>query len=161
MTGIVRSLAVALLVAVAGCDAPSPPAQAEKESEAASSARSPASPSESSIQHGNPASANCAALGGQLSIETLPRGGQFGVCLFEDNRQCEEWALMRGDCPVGGLKVTGYVTAAARYCAITGGKYAADPAGDAEHERGTCTLPDGTACDADAYYGGTCVAASR
>ena len=28
---------------------------------------------------------------------------------------------MRGDCPVGGVKVTGYVTPAARYCAITGG----------------------------------------
>jgi putative hemolysin len=32
--------------------------------------------------------------------------GQYGVCFFEDNRQCEEWALLRGDCPVGGKKVT-------------------------------------------------------
>ena len=48
-------------------------------------------------------------------------GGQIGVCYFEDNRQCEEWALMRGECPVGGVKVTGYVTPAGRYCAITGG----------------------------------------
>jgi hypothetical protein len=26
-------------------------------------------------------------------------------------------------CPVGGIKVTGYVTPAAQYCAITGGEY--------------------------------------
>ena len=40
-------------------------------------------------------------------------GGQYGICFFDDNRQCEEWALLRGDCPVGGLKVTGYITPAA------------------------------------------------
>jgi hypothetical protein len=32
------------------------------------------------------------------------------VCVFGDNRQCEEWALMRGQCPAGGIRVTGYVT---------------------------------------------------
>jgi putative hemolysin len=53
----------------------------------------------------NPASENCAAHGGRLLIETAP-AGQYGVCLFEDNRQCEEWALLRGACPVGGIKVT-------------------------------------------------------
>jgi len=35
--------------------------------------------------------------------------------------QCEEWAMARGECPVGGVKVSGYNTSAARYCAITGG----------------------------------------
>ena len=44
--------------------------------------------------------------------------GQYGVCMFEDNRQCEEWALMHGDCPVGGLKITGYENEAEVYCAI-------------------------------------------
>ena len=43
--------------------------------------------------------------------------------LFEDNRQCEEWALLNGDCPVGGLKVTGTSHRPAQYCAITGGAY--------------------------------------
>jgi len=55
----------------------------------------------------NPASENCVAQGGALLIETRGDGGQYGVCLFEDNRQCEEWALYRGDCPVGALKITG------------------------------------------------------
>src|SRR5512139_2612950 len=62
----------------------------------------------------NPASKNCMSQGGTLTIETRGDGGQFGVCYFEDNLQCEEWALFRGDCPVGGVKVTGYVTPAAR-----------------------------------------------
>ena len=72
----------------------------------------------------NPASQNCLEQGGTLSFEERGDGGQFGICYFEDNRQCEEWALMRGDCPVVGLKVTGFITSAARYCAITGRTYA-------------------------------------
>src|SRR5262245_52405113 len=43
-------------------------------------------------QRANPASENCVAQGGRLVIETAGDGGEFGVCLFEDNRQCEEWA---------------------------------------------------------------------
>jgi hypothetical protein len=31
--------------------------------------------------------------------------------------------MMRGDCRAGGVRVTGYVTPAARYCVITGGAY--------------------------------------
>ena len=33
----------------------------------------------------NPASQNCVDKGGSLSIEERGDGGQFGVCLFEDN----------------------------------------------------------------------------
>lgn len=107
-------------------------------------------------QLANPASENCIAQGGTLSIETRGDGGQYGVCIFEDNRQCEEWALMRGECPVGGVKVTGYVTPAARFCAITGGEYAVTGDSGGENEQGTCTLADGKTCDAWAYYNGTC-----
>jgi putative hemolysin len=60
----------------------------------------------------NLASQNCVAQGGTLRIEERGDLGQFGVCYFEDNRQCEEWALLRGECPVGGVKVTGYTTEA-------------------------------------------------
>ena len=83
-------------------------------------------------------------------------GGQYGICLFEDNRQCEKWALMRGDCPVGGLKVTGYVTPAAQYCVITGGTYAITGNDGADDEQGTCTFKDGASCDAWDYYNGKC-----
>lgn len=107
-------------------------------------------------QLANPASQNCVEKGGKLVIERQPDGGQYGVCLFEDNRQCEEWALMRGQCPAGGIRVTGYVTPAARYCAITGGRYAVVARSGAPDEQGTCTVSGGKTCDADAYYRMTC-----
>ena len=57
----------------------------------------------------NPASENCIQKGGKLEMRTNKKG-EYGVCLFEDNRQCEERALLRGDCPEGGVKVTGYLS---------------------------------------------------
>jgi putative hemolysin len=106
-------------------------------------------------QLANPASQNCVKQGGTLKIERRPDGGQYGVCVFTDNYQCEEWALFRGDCPKNGLRVTGYVTPAGRYCAITGGRYTAVKE-TAAGEQGVCSLPGGKACNADAYYAGTC-----
>lgn len=104
----------------------------------------------------NPASQNCVKQGGALVIETRPDGGQYGVCQFEDNRQCEEWALLRGECPIGGVTVTGYATPAGRYCAITGGQYAANSGRGSDDEQGTCTFKDGRQCDAQAYFEGAC-----
>jgi putative hemolysin len=104
----------------------------------------------------NPASENCAARGGTLAIEKDASGGEYGVCSFADNRQCEEWAMLRGECPVGGLRVTGYVTPAARYCAITGGRYTVTAASNTPEEQGTCALSKGRTCDARAYFAGSC-----
>jgi putative hemolysin len=108
----------------------------------------------------NPASQNCVDQGGALAFEERGDGGQFGVCTFEDNMQCEEWALMRGECPVGGVKVTGYATPAARYCAITGGAYAVTANSGQADEQGTCTLPGGVQCDAVEFYNGACDAST-
>ena len=104
----------------------------------------------------NPASVNCAKQGGTLRIETRGDGGQYGVCVFGDDRQCEEWAMMRGACPLGGVRVTGYVTPAARYCAITGGRYTVTANDNRPDEQGSCALPGGKACDAVAYHAGRC-----
>jgi putative hemolysin len=104
----------------------------------------------------NPASTNCARLGGVLTIETDGSGGQYGVCHFEDNRQCEEWALLRGECPTGGLRITGYATPAARYCALRGGHYLPLSGGNTSSEQGVCAFPSGKACAAGAYYDGLC-----
>lgn len=105
----------------------------------------------------NPASENCIAKGGQSRIETAGSGAQYGICLFEDNRQCEEWALMRGACPLGGIKVTGYATPQARYCAIRGGNYVVTTQQTAtSSELGDCTLPGKPTCDALALYEGRC-----
>ena len=106
----------------------------------------------------NPASQNCLDQGGTLVIQERGDGGQYGVCYFEDNRQCEEWALMNGHCPVGGLKIIGYITEAAIYCAITGGTYAISGTDAAGIEQGSCTLPDETNCDVWEYYNGICPA---
>jgi putative hemolysin len=46
----------------------------------------------------NPASVHCIESGGTLEIVTGDDGGQFGMCVFPDGSQCEEWAFYRGDC---------------------------------------------------------------
>ena len=105
----------------------------------------------------NPASVNCINQGGKLLIAKRGDGGQYGICYFADNRQCEEWALFRGFCPPGGRRITGYITDAARYCVLVGGEYqVAAPATSASPERGTCRTRDGRQCDADAFYAGGC-----
>lgn len=98
----------------------------------------------------NPASVNCKDKGGTLEIKEGKRG-QYGICYFEDNRQCEEWALMRGECPVGGLKITGYDNDAEIYCAITGGEV--QGVGTATP---MCKRIDGTLCNAQANFDGDC-----
>ena len=104
----------------------------------------------------NPASTRCVELSGRHSIEKGPTGSEFGVCLFDDNRQCEEWALLRGECPLGGRRITGYATQAGRYCAITGGEYTVTSGSDPSDEKGTCKLAGGKVCEADAYWLGNC-----
>ncbi len=110
----------------------------------------------SSSQIANPASENCVKQGGTVSIQKRGDGGEYGVCVFEDNMQCEEWAMMRGECPVGGIKVTGYVTPAATYCAITGGEYKVTGNSNTDKEQGTCTFKNGKTCDVWEYYNGKC-----
>ncbi|MDQ0142425.1 putative hemolysin [Cupriavidus necator] len=48
----------------------------------------------------NPASVNCTQRGGKLQIVSTP-AGQTGICTFPSGRQCEEWALLRGECAAG------------------------------------------------------------
>lgn len=113
-------------------------------------------PAPAKVGLANPASQHCAQQGGALTVEKNGAGGEFGVCTFGDNLQCEEWAMLRGQCRTGGIKVTGYVTAAARYCALTGGSYAVTSGSNAADEQGTCTLPGGQRCAAAAYFDQTC-----
>jgi putative hemolysin len=94
-----------------------------------------------------------------ILIERGPAGG-CGVCVFDDNRQCEEWALLRDAGPRGGLRVSGYLTAAARYCAITAGHYLLTAHGGAPEEAGRCPLPGGRSSAADTYVAAQCGAAA-
>lgn len=97
----------------------------------------------------NPASVNCGKLGGTLIIKKNGSGGEYGLCDFGDNMQCEEWALYRGDCPVGGRKTTGFDNMEEKYCAWLGGTTYAVP-------NATCTFKDGSTCSDTALYNGTC-----
>lgn len=111
----------------------------------------------SNLKIANPASQNCTKQGGQLLIEKNPNGAEYGVCRFTDNRQCEEWALLRGDCPLGGKKITGYGSDAARYCTIRGGVYKFRANATAiQPEQGDCKLSKGIICDAHDFYSGDC-----
>ncbi|GAB4480077.1 MAG: hypothetical protein Kow00124_26420 [Anaerolineae bacterium] len=49
----------------------------------------------------NPASVYCEEQGGTLEIRTDASGGQYGVCIFEDGSECDEWAFYRGECQPG------------------------------------------------------------
>lgn len=106
------------------------------------------SPNSKNNQLANPASENCIKLGGTLTLENGPKG-QYGVCTFEDNMQCEEWALFKGDCPKGGIKITGFDNKEQIYCAISGGKTTATK--DAK-----CILPNGEICSDLDFYNGSC-----
>ena len=108
-------------------------------------------------QIANPASKNCAEEGGRLTIEKNAAGSEYGVCIFDVDHQCEEWALFRKECPVGGVNIVGYVTDAAKYCGIRGGKYEITAhETKIQPEQGTCTLPDKQVCDAHLLYSGKC-----
>jgi len=97
----------------------------------------------------NPASVNCTKVGGNLTIEKNGTGGEYGLCYFEDNRACEEWALLRGDCSLGGMKTTGYDTVDQKYCAWSGGQTFAVP-------NSVCTFKNGSKCSTIDFYNGKC-----
>lgn len=105
---------------------------------------------ETQTQIANPASTNCVKLGGNLVIQKRGDGGEYGLCYFEENRACEEWALLRGDCPYGGRKTTGYITIDQNYCAWTGGYTLAET-------NSACTFKNGSKCPTIDFYNGTCL----
>ncbi|AKA37287.1 DUF333 domain-containing protein [Yersinia ruckeri] len=51
------------------------------------------------VSMANPASVNCANVGGVLTLTKQLDGGTIGMCQLPDGKRCEEWALMRGACP--------------------------------------------------------------
>jgi len=46
----------------------------------------------------NPASVYCEGQGYRLEMRTDADGGTYGVCIFPDGTECEEWAFYRGEC---------------------------------------------------------------
>ncbi|MDI6825905.1 MAG: DUF333 domain-containing protein [Candidatus Aenigmarchaeota archaeon] len=50
---------------------------------------------------GNPASEYCVEHNGTLEIRADEKGNQYGVCVFSDGSECEEWVYYRGECQPG------------------------------------------------------------
>jgi putative hemolysin len=77
--------------------------------------------SRTSVGMPNPASENCVAQGGTLEIRQ-GEGGEAGYCVFADGSECEEWALMRGECAPGqsAASADGAFADPFAYCAAVG-----------------------------------------
>jgi hypothetical protein len=106
----------------------------------------------------NPASIFCKDQGGELIMQIRTNLGEYGVCVFEGNRGCEEWAMYRNRCPVGGVDISPYVTEAARFCVLTGGTYLPTENLSTPEEQGVCVFQNGTQCDVWGYFRGECFA---
>jgi len=100
------------------------------------------------IQALNPVNSYCTENGGIIVSKELPNKEKYEECSFEDNRWCEAVALYNGECPIGGIKITGYDNKAQIYCAITGG--------EVSMELETCTFSNGVTCGTEDYYNGNC-----
>ncbi|NIN66658.1 MAG: DUF333 domain-containing protein [Anaerolineae bacterium] len=48
----------------------------------------------------NPASVYCEEQGGTVEIRDS-EAGQYGVCVFDDGSECDEWAFFNGECQPG------------------------------------------------------------
>mgnify|MGYP001357164834 CR=1 FL=1 len=70
----------------------------------------------------NPSSVNCINKGGHIQMEKTESGGTYGICIFSGNKQCEEWALFREECPLGGVEVSD-LPKKVRHCIIRGGSF--------------------------------------
>ncbi len=46
----------------------------------------------------NPASIYCIENGHKVELRSDESGAQFGVCVFSDGTECEEWAYFQGEC---------------------------------------------------------------
>lgn len=49
-------------------------------------------------QIANPASVKCVEDGYRLEIRKDEEGNEYGVCIDDEDNECEEWAYFRGEC---------------------------------------------------------------
>ncbi len=122
----------------------------------------PTSAAVASADMPNPASAYCEEQGGTLDIRTDVEGGQFGVCIFADGSECDEWAYFRGECAPAAEASTGAAEAApgmpnpaSVYCEAQGG-VSEIRTGEGGGQVGICVFPDGSECDEWDLFHGDC-----
>lgn len=96
-------LAIGVVIALAGCDFGGISTASEVE-EIGDEAVDEAAPEV--IGLANPASVYCEDQGYTLEIREDADGGQYGVCIFPDGSECEEWAFFNGECAPGAAEDT-------------------------------------------------------
>ena len=95
----------------------------------------------------NPASTFCVENGGQWKTWNN-QVGERGICYYSALNQCEEWAMFRGECPVGGADLREYINDKNKqYCLMVGGTVVDD---------NDCTLLSGTTCNLVELGSGLC-----
>ncbi len=114
-------------------------------------------PPETADQSGmpNPASVYCEEQGGQLEIRTDDVGGQYGVCIFDDGSECEEWDFYNGKCAPEDAEIVGMPNPASVYCEEQGGQLEIRSDADGG-QYGVCIFSDGSECDEWAFFRGEC-----
>ena len=122
-----------------------------------------ATPTLDTIDIANPASAYCEEQGFKVDIRTAQDGSQYGVCMFEDDSECEEWAYYHDECKPGDMEVAqapiatpaGIANPASNYCAEKGGISEIRTAQDGS-QYGVCTFPGGKECEEWDLFNGKC-----
>jgi len=114
----------------------------------------------------NPAAANCEMEGYRYQIRTTADGSQYGVCIFPDESECEEWAFFRGECapvpenPASGTDNSQITNPASVNCEQKGGSLETRTAADGS-QAGVCVFPDGSECDEWALFRDECAPGSN
>jgi putative hemolysin len=105
----------------------------------------------------NPASVYCEEQGYTVEMRE-GTGGVYGVCIFSDGSECDEWAYFRGECAPGEAAADGNMAGlpnpASVYCEEQG--YTVEMREGTGGVYGVCIFPDGSECDEWAYFRGEC-----
>jgi putative hemolysin len=112
----------------------------------------------------NPASVFCEENGGKLEIRKDNQGNEYGVCIFANGNECDEWAYYRGECDENGPKDpgaandngVGIANPASTNCINKGGSLEIVDGPDGQI--GMCTFPSGAKCEEWALLRGECSA---
>jgi putative hemolysin len=92
MKFLILSICLALMLVICGCTQPvNNPASPQQVAE-------PPTVTTTAPALANPAAVFCKEKGYDYEIRTNPDGSEYGVCIFPDHRECEEWAYYRGTC---------------------------------------------------------------
>jgi putative hemolysin len=114
----------------------------------------------------NPATASCELKGYRSQIRTTSDGSQYGVCIFPDGSECEEWAFYRSECvpepenPTSGTDSPQIANPASVNCLQKGGRLEIRTTANGS-QYGVCIFSDGSACEEWAYLRDECAPASE